>query len=322
MSDGGPTEGAVLAVDIGGTHLRAGLVREDFTAHQFEIVSSLHILEVEDPSAALIAFVTDYLGRRTSGAAPLAISIGFPATVSRDRRTVLSATNIRSMQNLPIADTLEVALGVPAFIDRDVNMVLRHDMNSLHVPRQGVTVGCYLGTGLGNAISINGEILVGRHGVAGELGHLPVHGLSLVCGCGNTGCIETVASGRYFAEMANRTFPGTPLGEVLPRHSNHPRVLEFLHYVAVAIASEVNILDPEAVVLGGGVVQAHGFPRETLEADVRELARKPYPSEDITFLYSKGGQQAGVIGAGIYAWDALHAGLSPAVEASLAASGT
>lgn len=315
MSGRAKRDGVVLAVDIGGTHLRTGLVSADLSVSGFELTGSADLLEVEDPSRALLDFIDGYLGRVGTRIVLEAVAVGFPATVSRDRRTVLSTSNIRSMQNLAIADLLETGLGVPAFIDRDVNMLLRHDMRDLAVPQAGVVIGCYVGTGFGNAICIDGRILVGRHGVAGELGHIPVNGLSTVCGCGNRGCIETIASGKAFAELAQTTFPGTPLDAVLVRHADHPMVREFVRNVAVAIATEVNILDPEVVIVGGGVVQARGFPTHVLEADTRELSRKPYPSQGVRFAYSRGGQQAGVRGAGIYAWEGVRGdGGSPAAH--------
>ena len=292
----------VLGVDIGGTNLRIGAVRQDLDVENFEIVSSGGMLEVDDPSAALGTFISDYLTRHHSASPPRALALGFPATVDRHRRVVLSTSNIRSMQNLPIADYLEDLLGIPTVIDRDVNNLLRYDMRSLEVPTDGIIIGCYIGTGLGNAIGIDGRILVGKHGVAGELGHLPTLGLKGICGCGNVGCIETVASGRYFAEMARTTFPKTPLERVMREHLDHPAIADFLHHVAIPIAAEINILDPDAVILGGGVVAAEGFPRARLEAEVRALTRKPLPSADITFRYSSGGQQAGVAGAGVTAW--------------------
>lgn len=295
----------VLAVDIGGTNLRLGLVRGDLGVDGFEIVGSQDALQVADPLAALGRLVSGYLARHTPERGPLAVAMGFPGTVDRARRTVLSTSNIQSLQNVPIADYLEALLGVPAVIDRDVNNVLRYDLWDLDVPATGIVVGCYVGTGLGNGISVEGRILAGRHGVAGELGHLPGLGLTGRCGCGNVGCIETVASGKYFGEMAAEHFPDTPMHRVLAEHAGHPKIREFVRYIATAIASEVNILDPEAVILGGGVVVAPGFPIATLEAEVRHFARKPLPADDIRFLHSTGGQQAGVVGAGISAWDAL-----------------
>jgi len=211
------------------------------------------------------------------------------------------------MQNLAIADQFEAHLGTRVFIDRDVNMLLRHDMAHHRFDDPCVVIGCYAGTGLGNAISINGEIHVGRHGVAGELGHFPILGLDRLCGCGNLGCIETVASGRYFAEMAAQEFPHTPLDGVFTLHSDSPQVRQFIRYLATPIAGEINILDPEAVILGGGVIRAPGFPSDQLEDAIRDLCRKPYPSKDIRFIYSDGGHLGGLIGAAIYAFDALSA---------------
>lgn len=293
----------VLAVDIGGTNLRTGWVTPDLSVRDFEITSSLAVLEVADPSAALRDHLRQFIDRTAPGATPLAASIGFPATIDAQRKVVVSTSNIRSMQNLAIVDYLEAELQVPVVIDKDVNLLLRCDMRAHDLPTDGVVIGCYIGTGLGNAISIDGQLLVGTNGVAGELGHLPVAGLDAVCGCGNTGCIETVASGKALAEIVQREFPGEPVTVAFEQHKDHPAIKQFVTNVAMAIASEINILDPVAVILGGGMVHFDYFPRDFLEQEVYRFTRKPLPAEATTFIYSNGGQQAGVIGAGIYAFE-------------------
>lgn len=201
----------ILSVDVGGTNLRLGLVRPDMSVEAFDIVRSAPVLETDAPLDALITIIqrflyrhagtTDGTGERTLGA----VAVGFPSTVDVTRRVVLSTANIAALQNLPVVTVLESAFGVPVVIDRDVNFLLRHDIHDLGLTGLPV-VACYLGTGLGNAIAIRGEILVGAHGVAGELGHIPVRGLQKTCGCGNTGCVETIASGIRLTEIANEHF--------------------------------------------------------------------------------------------------------------------
>ena len=144
----------------------------------FDIVRSAPVLETDAPLDALITIVQRFLRRHTGTDHPgertlRAVAVGFPSTVDVTRRVVLSTANIAALQNLTVVDVLESAFEVPVVIDRDVNFLLRHDVHDLGLTGLPIIVGCYLGTGLGNAIAIGGEILVGAHGVAGELGHVP-----------------------------------------------------------------------------------------------------------------------------------------------------
>lgn len=295
---------AVVAVDIGGTHLRTGIVDTSLAVHRFERVSSQAVLNLDDPAGRLADHLERYL-ERAAGWLPVAVAVGFPATVDRTRRVVISASNISAIQNVAVADVLERRLGVPAYIDRDVNMLLRHDLRALRLESARVVVGCYVGTGLGNAIAIDGVIHAGRHGVAGELGHVMMPGMAALCGCGGHGCLETVASGRRLDELVRARFPGTAVRDVFLRHGDEPEIRQYVRMLAVPVALEINILDPDAVVLGGGVVQAPGFPRALLEEYVVALTRKPLPASAIDFRYTPSGHQAGLIGAGIHAWTAL-----------------
>jgi allose kinase len=301
----------VLGFDIGGTNLRLGLVTADNRLVEPHKTRSAPLFAAAGPRSGhplerFGDYLTDYLARALQGRELRAISGGFPSTVSADRRTVISTTNLPALENLPVADLL-AGFGVPVLVDRDVNNLLRYDLVDHQLPRDGIVVGCYIGTGLGNAIAINGRILVGRHGVAGELGHMPVHGESRLCGCGNRGCVEAVASGRALQEGLLAAGATASIGEVFTHCGEADFVQRVLVHAAEAVATEINILDPEAVILGGGVVQMKGFPRERFEALVRNFTRKPLPAEDTRFLYSRNGHHNGVMGAGLAAWQMLAA---------------
>ena len=162
-----------------------------------------------------------------------------------------------------------------------------------------IVAGVYIGTGLGNAVCIDGRAYRGATGSACELGHIPVAGLTEDCGCGKKGCIELKASGRNLQRIADGLH--CPVGEVFIRHAEDEKVQEFITMAAIAIATEVTILDPVCVVLGGGVVGMPGFPLKTLTERVKENLRVPDPRASFKLELSSGDPEAGVVGAVINA---------------------
>jgi ribose 5-phosphate isomerase B len=164
----------------------------------------------------------------------------------------------------------------------------------------------YAGTGLGNAICIDGKILTGNNGVAGELGHIPVLDNENICECGNKGCVEPIVGGKYL-DALHSEFSDTPADKIFVAQGNHPLLMQYVRRLAAVVATEVNILDPATVILGGGVISMEGFPVEKLTENIKAYARKPLPSENLRFIISPNTGENGVIGAGICAWEQLSA---------------
>ena len=287
----------ILGLDIGGTHLRSGFVGEGYALSDFSLMSSQHICG-PDAVDRLAAYIRGKITRR--GEMPRAVSIGFPSTLDRERRRLLSTPNLEGFNDLDMADRLEAALGLPVFIDRDVNLLFLYDCHVNHL-QGNVIVGCYVGTGFGNVIAIGGEILVGKNGVAAELGHIPVRGLELDCPCGNRGCVEMIASGKALKTLQEAFYPRETISSIFRLHAQETPVARFINDLALPIATEINILDPDEVILGGGVLQTEDFPRQALEAAIRYHTRKPYPERALSFHYSDEKQENGVIGAAIRA---------------------
>jgi len=182
----------IIGIDIGGTHFRIGAVGEDGFVSDFRKLPVKQVFCSQDPLTELLLFLKDYCKDKD----PSAISIGFPATLDAQRKTVLQAPNVAFMEMLPIVDVISTNFVLPVFIERDVTMALRFDCDHYGIPSNGIVCGFYFGTGLGNAISINGFPLIGKDGTAGELGHIPVDGSEIPCGCGNRGWIKFPASVR------------------------------------------------------------------------------------------------------------------------------
>lgn len=287
----------VVAIDIGGTNLRIGVLDEEYRLTHFRKVYRSEVMSDADPVSGLVDYLKTYIA--DCGVPISAVAAGAPATLDKARRVVLSAPNIPNFDRVPLAEALEQGLGIPAYLERDVSMIFQRDMTFNRLPEDALIIGCYVGTGIGNAIWMGGGLLAGKDGAAGEIGHIPMIGRTDVCGCGNTGCIELYAGGKNLERIAGTL--DTPIGEVFTRCADHPAVREYIDNIAVAVAAEINILNPDLIVLGGGVLAMADFPRSYLEERIRARARKPYPAETLEFIYSEDADENGVIGGGIYA---------------------
>jgi len=291
----------VLAADVGGTRIRVGLVNERYELTASEAVFRRDILH-DRPGHEL----ADYLYRwmQTQGVTVSAVAVGCPSTLDAARRMVLSTPNIPGMDALPLADILEERFGVPVYLERDVSMLFTYDRMRFSIPDTGISLGIYFGTGLGNAIAVDGQLLSGADGAAGELGHIPVLGAQGECGCGNVGCLELSAGGKYLAQIAAEK--GSDISTLFMDHPDCPEVQHYLEAAACAVATEVNILNPISVVIGGGVPAMAGFPRSQLTDAILAHTRKPYPYQSLHLLWSEDAALNGVLGGGIYAFQMLH----------------
>lgn len=293
----------VIGMDIGGTHFRIGAVDRECRVRAFRKIGVKEVFCTRDALDDLRAYLARYLEEENLAGRTDAVCIGFPATINRERTVVLQAPNVSYMENLPVVDYLKGHFGIPVFIDRDVCMALYYDQRKLKLPREGIVAGFYFGTGIGNAICIDGKMLLGHDGTAGELGHIPVVGSKELCGCGNIGCMENLAGGKYLAKLCRETYVDTPVGEIFKRHGQDALLQDFVDRIAVTVATEINILNPDYVLVGGGVPDMQDFPVDFLEERIREHTRKPYPEKTLRIFFVQDADEKSVAGAGIYAME-------------------
>lgn len=287
----------ILGIDIGGTNFRIGLVSEKYEVEEFQIkpITELQKGDFIDNLVEQIKFYINSYKKEIE-----AIGIGFPSIVSKDKKYVYSTPNIKNLNNINIADTLEKRLDIPIYINKDVNFLMLRDIKENNIKNDTVVIGLYIGTGFGNAIYINGQIIEGKHGVAGELGHIPVLRSKEVCSCGNTGCIEMHASGKALKNISKENFPETDIDNIFMEHGDTRIIQDFIDALAIPIATEINILDPDYIIIAGGVPIMKGFPIDRLKKAIYEKARKPYPAEDMNIIISNHDQKSGILGAAYY----------------------
>ncbi len=295
----------IIGMDIGGTNCRIGGVCSDLKLMEpVAKYNSRALFNTDEPEQILIEMIDNFIRTHPNGT-PAGICIGFPGTVNKTKDTVISCPNLLAFTNRNIAGPLEEHFHIPVVAEHDVLLLLSYDMKLLGLEDADCIVSFYLGTGLGNGIYIHGRFLDGKNGVSGELGHIPLYGKTDPCPCGNTGCAELYCSGRALERLREAAFPDIPLESVFSHYDRLPRLHEFIDYMAMAFTTEINILDPDYIILAGGVIQMKDFPYDDLCRQIRHYARKPYPEQALCFKEGSNHPFAGILGAGVYMWNRL-----------------
>ena len=288
-----------LCMDVGGTNTRVGVVSDEL-----EVLGSAIERTPELAAKGIGVGLCDLVLRwvalaEAEGNAIDGVIVGVPATVDASCRVVLQAPNVDGLTGLPLADLIEQATGIPTTVEKDVNLLILSDMHALGIDASATVCGVYFGTGIGNALYLGGRVWHGAHGSAGELGHVPALGRTETCGCGNPGCLECFGGGHHLPSVVKNNYPDTPIGRAFAELSDAPEVIEVLEAMAIAVAAEANIIDPDEVIIGGGLPLMEGFDREAFGRRVYTHLRKPYPAETLELRYSKQGQLSGLIGGAI-----------------------
>ena len=231
------------------------------------------------------------------------IGIGTPGAIEPASRT-LKNSNTTCLNGKPLARDLAEALGTEVRLANDANCFALAEATLGAARGRSVVVGLILGTGVGGGIVVHDRVLEGLHGIAGEWGHNPICGEATPCYCGRAGCVETVISGpaleRFYESRAGRRLA---LAEIADRAANDDAAEATLRRLTdkfgEAIAAVINILDPDAIVIGGGV----GNIARLYEPGTRDAIRRHLfnPELRTKLLRPTLGDSAGVFGAALLA---------------------
>ncbi len=281
-----PGGGAVrLGIDIGGTKTAAVAIGADGElSDQVRMPTGFGAEEVVATALRTVARMTELAGVEASSFS--SIGIGIPGTVDSDTGRVAHAVNL-GLEGLDLGPRLADRLGVEVRIENDVKAAAvgaHHLLGVADGIRAHSMAYLNLGTGLAAGIVLDGRLLRGGHGVAGEIGHIPVDPAGAVCSCGQRGCLETLASGSAIARMwpTDGALPARELFDAADAGDAGAIVVRerFLTGVAAAVRLLVLTTDVDDVVIGGGLA-ALG---DRLLAGVRRILSEW--AEDSAFLAS------------------------------------
>lgn len=306
-----------IGIDIGGTGIQVGVVDQDGRIlHKGSFPTG-----VGRPYEEIIRDMADCTLQTVEAAGftrgDIAwVGIGIPGVADQKTGTVIFCTNM-GWRDIPLREEFQRHLDVPVYIDNDATVA------GLAESVAGVSAGTSssvfltLGTGVGGGIVINGKVWSGHHGVGSEVGHMILEADGVPCTCGNLGCVERYCSATAIIRMAKEMMPNYPDSVLWQMCDNNIDTINakmvidasregdavgekvfrrYVKYLGLTIGTIVNFLDPEVIVLGGGVSRAGTYLLEAVRAEVlRTVIFKTLPYSRIEL--AKLGPDAGIIGA-------------------------
>lgn len=296
----------MIGIDLGGTNLRIGAVKSDNTIVAPQVVRSSIIADAQRPVNKLCEVIEQYIQENHFQEIE-AISIGVPSSVENDKETVICTTNIRNkagevvFSNINMAKEIREHFHLPVYINNDVNNILLYDVAVNHLEQKKIVVGIYIGTGVGASVLIDGKLLEGKNGAELDLGHIPYFGGDAECSCGKRGCCECYASGWKLQEIRKAHYPDTEIQDLFVKHGTEAPLQEFIGACANVYALMATIFNPDTLIVGGGVPEMKGFPREPFERAVNESTGRDVMAYGFDYVYSQEYVGKGVIGAAIFA---------------------
>jgi len=289
-------------IDLGGTKIE-GLICHRHGAHD---PIERQRLDTESASGydhiiARIVELVDLLSKKSGLPIPTRIGVAAPGTT--DPHTgLLKNSNTVCLNGRPLQADLQDALGRPVIIENDANCFALAEATLGAAVEHPSVFGVILGTGVGGGLVIHKKILPGRHGIAGEWGHNVLDENGASCYCGKKGCVETVLSGpsleKFYAAASGQKLP---LPDIASRVATDPAAAATIDRLtaqfARALAVVINILDPHAIVIGGGVSQIDALYTPQTRAKI--AATVFHDSFTTPILKPKLGASAGVFGAAL-----------------------
>ena len=323
----------VVGVDMGGTKILSAVIDAEGNILGTAKLST----KAAEGKSAVIDRIAESIEKAidkssVDNASIQAIGIGAPGPLDPETGVVIFAPNL-GWRDVPLKTELEARTGFPTFVDNDVNIgtLGEHAFGAA----QGVenVVGIFVGTGIGGGIILNGELFHGASKTAGEVGHIIVKADGPRCGCGTRGCLEAIASRTAMAKQFRKAIKKKGKKSVLTkltdgdlsvirsgvlvkaiRASDKLTLKVFkkaTKYLGIGIGSIVNFLNPDMIVLGGGVVEALD---DTFIDNIRTYAEKyalPNTLDGVQIVRAKLGDNSGILGAAALArqrffYDADH----------------
>ncbi len=303
----------VFAADLGGTHLRAATVDENGTIHFRLKQKTPHASEPDEIVRALVQAVHECEAQsQINGDSIRAVSVVVPGSVNVKQGVIMKAPNLACLDGFRLTAALTTELELPAVVENDANAAAVGEMwqGAGHGRR---TIVCItLGTGVGGGIILDGKLWRGVNDSAAEIGHMCVDPFGgVACLCGSRGCLEVYASATAIVRMAREARPRYPDSLLKSEDLNSEDVyragvegdelaLEVFRrmgvYLGIGLANLINIINPEMIVIGGGVVNAWDLFAKHMQREIAERAF-PVPAAEVKVVPGESGDDAGLLGA-------------------------
>ncbi len=310
--------GQRIGIDVGGTNVKIALVSDKGKIIYSNSIPTRAEMGYEYTINSMKDAVKDLLKETKLEPKNVeGVGFGFPGQIDCQKGIVRLAPNIPGWINVPIAEIMEKEFGIPTRVDNDVRTATLGELN------YGAGVGCQnlvcitVGTGIGSGLVINGKLVRGASNAAGELGHIKLNMQGgPLCGCGDRGCLEAYASGPSIVAMAEEYIKGGKSTKY--RELANPEITSYIvavaakegdpvakqifrimgEYIGMGLTSVVNLLNPEKIIIGGGVAEAGDILFDPIRETIQKRAMR-IQREAVEIVPAQLGNTAGVIGASL-----------------------
>lgn len=324
MADAPRTSVLTIGLDIGGTKI-LGVVADESGAVRAEVRRPTPANDADEVIPVLVEIVTELRKRDDGDSAEevAAVGVGAAGLVDRDG-VVRFAPNIPALNGIPLREILARATGLPVCVDNDANAAAWGEV--VHGAARGLqhVLVVTLGTGVGGGLVIDGKLSRGAHGFAAEIGHMTVVRDGPPCACGARGHWEAIASGPALARSARERAEAGKATEVLRLAAGNVGDISGFHIaqaaatgdldalaildgyaeaVALGLAGLANVLDPERIVIGGGIVEMGGLLMDRIRSSFAAHMEGATVRPEISIVEATLGECAGAIGAAALARD-------------------
>ena len=318
-----PGNRLVFAADLGGTHLRAAIVDETGRIHFRTKQNTPQAEKADDVVQAIVLAMREFEKQtKETGDCIRAVSVVVPGTVNVEEGVVVKAPNLPCLNGFRLTEALISELKRPAILANDANAAAVGEMWQGAGRNRRSLVCVTLGTGVGGGIILDGKLWRGVNDSAAEIGHMCVDPFGgVACTCGSRGCLEVYASATAIVRMAREARPRYPQSILQTSESltseeiyqaglkGDELSLEVFRrmgvYLGIGLANLINILNPEMIAIGGGVVNAWDLFEKQMHQQVAERAF-PLPAAQVKILPGECGDDAGLLGAAKLAFDASN----------------
>lgn len=307
-----------IGIDVGGTNVKIALVNDKGSIIYSNSIPTRAEMGYEYTINNMKEAIQDLLKETKTAVKDIeGMGFGFPGQIDCQKGIVRLAPNIPGWVEVPIAEIMQKEFKIPTRVDNDVRCAALGELNF------GAGVGCEnlvcitVGTGIGSGLIVNGKLVRGASNAAGEIGHIKLDMTGgPLCGCGDRGCLEAFASGPSIVAMAEEYIKGGKSTKY--RELANPEITPYIvseaakqgdpvaqriftivgEYIGIGLASVVNLLNPEKIIVGGGVAAAGDILMKPIKETLVKRAMK-IAGSTVEVVPAQLGNTAGVIGASL-----------------------